>query len=124
MPAMRRSCFISARDITPRPAVIDPADLTARVEERPASEYLMIPLQAVAQVPDFSFVDFTGSKRGTHDLKARFTLLYFWASWCPPCREESRALTAIYGEFDRADFDVIGLSSDETLERLPVVMGP
>src|SRR5208283_1686391 len=72
-------------------------DLTAQVEERPASEYLMIPLRTGSLIPNFSFIDFAGSKRGAHDLKARFTLLYFWASWCMPCREESRALTAIYG---------------------------
>jgi thiol-disulfide isomerase/thioredoxin len=93
------------------------ADLTAQVEERPASEYLMIALKPGSQIPNFSFIDFSGAKRGAHDVKARFTLLYFWASWCMPCREESRALGAIYGEFDRADFDAIGLSSDETLER-------
>jgi thiol-disulfide isomerase/thioredoxin len=83
-------------------ASVNLENLTAQLEERPASEYLMIPLQPGSEIPNFSFIDFAGSKRSARDAKAHFTLLYFWASWCMPCR---------------ADFDVIGLSSDETLER-------
>lgn len=58
----------------------------------------------------------------------KYTLLYFWASWCEPCRKEIPNLKLLYETYHKKGLDVIGISADYDrdlwLECMSEVGGP
>lgn len=46
-------------------------------------------------------------------FRGRVLLLNFWASWCPPCVEETPALNALAREFPQGKVVVLGVSIDQ-----------
>ena len=48
--------------------------------------------------PDFTLTDLDGKQVKLSDLRGQVVYLNFWATWCPPCREEMPAIEAIHQE--------------------------
>lgn len=46
----------------------------------------------------------------------KFVLINFWASWCAPCREKHPHLINLYKEYNRNQFEIIGVSFDNDLK--------
>ncbi|WP_242617710.1 TlpA family protein disulfide reductase [Edaphobacter modestus] len=68
-------------------------------------------------LPDFEFTDSGGTRRHLSDLKGRFILLDFWATWCVPCMEDLPVLKKVYAEFHGKGFEILGMNGDETPEK-------
>ena len=45
--------------------------------------------------------------------KGKYVLLDFWASWCPPCREEMPNLVSLYEKYKDKNFELVGYSLDQ-----------
>jgi thiol-disulfide isomerase/thioredoxin/uncharacterized protein YrzB (UPF0473 family) len=48
--------------------------------------------------------------------KGKYVLLDFWASWCPPCREEMPNLVKLYDKYKNKNFEIVAYSLDKNEE--------
>lgn len=53
---------------------------------------------------DFTAERFDWQKMKLSDLKGKYVLLDFWASWCGPCRKNNPKIVQLYESFNQADF--------------------
>lgn len=64
--------------------------------------------------PDISVVSFAnGSNLKLSDLKGKVVLLNFWATWCPPCREEIPSMMKLNSLMTGKQFQMVAVSVDE-----------
>lgn len=69
------------------------------------------------QVPAFTVKMFDGSEINIRELKGKVVLLNFWATWCPPCRQElTRVQKDIIDRFQGKDFVFLPISRQEKYE--------
>jgi cytochrome c biogenesis protein CcmG, thiol:disulfide interchange protein DsbE len=61
---------------------------------------------------DFS-VTFDGKPQHLSDLRGRIVVLNFWASWCPPCKDETPGLNKLQKHIESRNGVVLGVSADE-----------
>lgn len=45
------------------------------------------------------------------ELRGQVVMINFWASWCPPCREEMPAIQRVYEEFKDQGLVVVGINT-------------
>jgi cytochrome c biogenesis protein CcmG, thiol:disulfide interchange protein DsbE len=56
---------------------------------------------------------FAGKSQHLSDLKGKVVVLNFWATWCPPCIEETPSLNRLQKYIDSRGAMVLGVSVDE-----------
>jgi peroxiredoxin len=69
---------------------------------------------SIAGKPAVDFpVTLAGKSEHLSDLKGKVVVLNFWATWCPPCVEETPALNRLEKYIDSRGGMVLGVSVDE-----------
>jgi thiol-disulfide isomerase/thioredoxin len=63
--------------------------------------------------PDFTVRDLVGKETRLSDLKGEVVLVNFWATWCPPCREEIPSMAALNVLMSGKPFRMLAISIDE-----------
>jgi cytochrome c biogenesis protein CcmG/thiol:disulfide interchange protein DsbE len=61
---------------------------------------------------DFS-VEISGKPRHLSDYKGTVVVLNFWATWCPPCVEETPALNRLHKYIASRNGVILGIAADE-----------
>jgi thiol-disulfide isomerase/thioredoxin len=64
-----------------------------------------------AQIPAMIATDLDGRTISTASFRGKVVLINFWATWCPPCREEIPDLVALQEKY-KDHLQIIGVSQD------------
>jgi len=67
--------------------------------------------------PDIVMMDPNGQTRKLSDLRGKYVLIDFWASWCSPCRMENPNVVRVYNAYKDKGFDVFSVSLDTDKDR-------
>lgn len=60
-----------------------------------------------------SFPDQQGVTQSLGQWRGKVVVVNFWATWCPPCREEMPELSAFQEQYRSRDVVVLGISTDD-----------
>jgi peroxiredoxin len=63
--------------------------------------------------PDFEQPDTLGKAVKLSDLRGKYVLVDFWASWCGPCRAENPNVVKAFAKYNEKGFTVLGVSLDQ-----------
>lgn len=85
--------------------------------------------------PDFSLRDRSGKTWTLSELKGQVVFVNFWATWCPPCREEMPSMQELYTSMPPGRFKMLAIlykdepaSADELVAQsgytFPVLLDP
>lgn len=65
--------------------------------------------------PNFTLKNLKGETVKLSDYKGKVVMINFWASWCPPCRQEMPLLEQMSKDLSAAGFILLGVNIDEEL---------
>lgn len=68
--------------------------------------------------PDFTLPTLKGESLRLRDYRRRVVVLNFWATWCPPCIEETPSLNKFADEMTGQGVAVVSVSVDEDVRAL------
>lgn len=68
--------------------------------------------------PDFEGKTIRGKDLKLSDYHGKVILIDFWASWCPPCREEMPLLIKFYKAHKDSDFEMIAVNIDNDKDNM------
>jgi len=91
----------------------DPGDADAPAAAPTATVGLLAaaPVALDALAPDFELETLDGGRARLSQFRGQTVVLNFWASWCPPCREEMAEFEQLY-RARRAAGDLVVLAVD------------
>jgi len=65
---------------------------------------------------DFALQTFEGDRISLAELRGRPLVINFWASWCPPCRDEAPLLERTWRAYKHRDLKFIGVNIQDRKE--------
>ena len=69
---------------------------------------------ATTRMPAFSLEEVVEGKKVTsEEFKGKTLLVTFFATWCPPCRQEIPSLIKLHKEYGAKNFSVLAFSIDQ-----------
>lgn len=89
---------------TPAPTVEQVRELGGHLMEAPAQ--------------DFALVDLEGRTHTLGSLRGNVVFLNYWATWCPPCREELPSMMRMVAAYSGRPFKLVAVTQDDDRDAL------
>ncbi|ARI77407.1 TlpA family protein disulfide reductase [Halobacillus mangrovi] len=77
-------------------------------------------LKVGEKAPDFTLETLEGKTVSLSDLQGKKVFINFWATWCPPCREEMPEMEKFYKEYGD-EVEVLAINGTASEENVGVV---
>lgn len=91
-----------------------PAAAPVTVSERPKSindrPQTNLPLPPAKPLAEMSWTDSESRVSKLSDLKGKAVILDFWATYCPPCRQEIPHLNSLVAKYGADNLHIVGLN--------------
>jgi len=69
--------------------------------------------QPLSRLPEMRYPDLNGKPHAISEWQDKVLVLNFWATWCPPCREETPLFVALQDEYRQRGVQFVGLAIDD-----------
>lgn len=63
--------------------------------------------------PNFTLTNMQGEQVALADLKGKVVILNFWATWCPPCREEMPSMEMLYRKYKDQGLVILAVNVEQ-----------
>jgi thiol-disulfide isomerase/thioredoxin len=71
---------------------------------------------------DFTLPLLDGTNQRLSDLKGKVVFLNFWATWCPPCRQEMPSMETLYQRFKGQGLEILAVDCQEGAQDVSAFM--
>jgi thiol-disulfide isomerase/thioredoxin len=79
----------------------------------PAAAKVAGSLPKIGPAPSWRLQDLAGKPVSSEDLKGKVVVVDFWATWCPPCREEIPGYIELQKQYGPEGLVIVGISLDQ-----------
>lgn len=73
--------------------------------------------------PEIQLGGLSGKMVSLADYRGQVVLVNFWATWCPPCKDELKWFEKVFEEYEDKGFTVIAISIDEATPEQVIDLG-
>lgn len=68
--------------------------------------------------PSFTLKDMDGKTHKLADYRGQVTVVNFWASWCPPCREEMPSMERAWKQLQKENIAMLAINVGEDADTI------
>jgi peroxiredoxin len=73
----------------------------------------LTPLPGAGPAPDFELQDTEGKQHRLSEYRGKTVIINFWATWCPPCREEIPSMNRAWQQLRQEDVIMLAVNMGE-----------
>ena len=77
------------------------------------AEQTLTPIPGKVMAPDFVLQDTEGNTHRLSDYRGKPVIINFWATWCPPCREEIPSMNRAWKILEQEEIAMLAINMGE-----------